>query len=72
MMPITKEIIVQSIVQAYYFTCQVPWACISIVTVEDSWPKIHEANRMGLLQLAFADIATAEGSEQGAFIAPSR
>ena len=62
-----KQIVVQSVIGAHYFTCQVPWACISIVTEEDSWPKISEANRVGLLQLAFADIATAEGDEARAF-----
>ncbi len=66
-MATAKEIIVQSVVQAHYFTCQVPWACISIVTEEDSWPKISEANRLGILQLAFADIASAEGDEKRAF-----
>ncbi len=47
-MATAKDIIVQSVVQAHYFTCQVPWACISIVTEEDSWPKISEVNRVGM------------------------
>jgi predicted protein tyrosine phosphatase len=66
-MDATKQIVVQSVIGAHYFSCQVPWACISIVTEEDSWPKINEVNRMGLLQLASADIASAEGDERRAF-----
>ena len=62
-----KRIVVQSVIGAHYFTCEMPWACISIVTEEDSWPKISEANRVGLLQLAFADIDAAEGDDKGAF-----
>jgi predicted protein tyrosine phosphatase len=63
----TKQIMVQSVIGAHYFTCHVPWACISIVTVENTWPKINEVNRVGILQLAFADIFSAEGDEKGAF-----
>ena len=62
-----KRIVVQSVIGAHYFTCEMPWACISIVTEENSWPKISEANRVGLLQLAFADIDAAEGDDKGAF-----
>lgn len=47
----TKQIVVQSVIGAHYFQSTVPWACISIVTEEDTWPKISEANRVGLLQL---------------------
>ncbi len=63
----TKQIVVQSVIGAHYFRSTVPWACISIVTEEDTWPKISEANRVGLLQLAFADIAVVEGEEERAF-----
>ena len=63
----TKEIVVQSVIGAHYFQSTVPWACISIVTEKDTWPTISEANRVGLLQLAFADIAFVEGDEARAF-----
>ena len=66
-MDTAKQIVVRSVIGAHYFNCQVPWACISIVTEKDTWPKISEANRIGLLQLAFADIANAEGDEERAF-----
>ena len=66
-MDTAKKIVVQSVIGAHYFTSEMPWACISIVTEENSWPKISEANRVGLLQLAFADIAAAEGDEKRAF-----
>jgi predicted protein tyrosine phosphatase len=66
-MDAAKRIVVQSVVGAHYFTCEVPWACISIVTEKDTWPEISEVNRVGLLQLAFADIADAEGDEGRAF-----
>jgi len=63
----TKQIVVQSVIGAHYFQSPVPWACISIVTEENTWPKISEANRVGLLQLAFADIAVAEEEEERVF-----
>ena len=63
----TKQIVVESVIGAHYFQSPVPWACISIVTEEDTWPRINEANRVGLLQLAFADIAVVEGKEERAF-----
>jgi predicted protein tyrosine phosphatase len=66
-MDTAKQIVVRSVVGAHYFTSQVPWACVSIVTEQDTWPEISEANRVGLLQLAFADIAAAEGDEERAF-----
>ena len=36
------------------FTCDVPWAAISISTDYD-WPELNEVNREGLLRLRFAD-----------------
>ena len=63
----TKQIVVESVIGAHYFVRDVPWACISIVTEKNSWPKISEANRVGLLQLAFADITTIDGDEERAF-----
>ena len=51
-----KRIVVQSVEGAYYFKCHVPWACISIVTSDGAWPPINQANLLGHLQLAFADI----------------
>jgi hypothetical protein len=52
---VTKQIIVQSANKARQFESTVPWACISIASEEDEWPEISETNRVGLLQLAFAD-----------------
>jgi predicted protein tyrosine phosphatase len=66
-MDTTKQIVVRSVIGAHYFTSDVPWACISIVTEKGTWPEISEANRVGLLQLAFADIAAAEGDEERTF-----
>ena len=62
-----KQIVVQSVVGASYFTCQSPWACISIVTEAGTWPQLSDEHRVGLLQLAFADIGNASGNEPGAF-----
>jgi len=62
-----KRIVVESLIGAHYFTCQVPWACISIVTEEGCWPAIHEANRLGLMQLAFADVTAGQEPEPKAF-----
>ena len=36
-------------------------------SIKSRSPKISEANRIGLLQLAFADIAVAEGDEKRVF-----
>jgi predicted protein tyrosine phosphatase len=62
-----KRIVVESVIGAHYFACQTPWACISIVTEAGGWPAISEENRVGLLQLAFADITVIEGEEERAF-----
>ena len=62
-----KQIVVQSVVGASYFTCQSPWACISIVTEAGTWPTLSDEHCVGLLQLAFADIGNASGDEPGAF-----
>jgi predicted protein tyrosine phosphatase len=51
-----KRIVVESVEGAYHFKCDVPWACISIVTSEGAWPPVNQANLLGHLQLAFADI----------------
>jgi predicted protein tyrosine phosphatase len=50
-----KQIVVQSFGGARDFKSDVPWACISIVSEEGEWPDISGANRVDLLQLAFAD-----------------
>jgi predicted protein tyrosine phosphatase len=64
---IAKQIVVKSVVGATYFTCQSPWACISIVTEAGTWPSLSDEHRVGLLQLAFADISNSSGDEPGAF-----
>lgn len=42
--------------RAAAFTCDEPWACISIATHEDTWPELSADNRVGLLRLSFHDI----------------
>ena len=54
-MDTAKQVVVRPVIGAHYFNCEVPWACISIVTEENTWPEINEANRVGLPQIAFAD-----------------
>jgi predicted protein tyrosine phosphatase len=54
--PLRKQILVKSAIEAQYFTSPVPWACISITSTSIAWPRISDADRIGLLQLAFADI----------------
>jgi predicted protein tyrosine phosphatase len=61
---VTKQIIVQSANKARHFESTVPWACISIASEEDEWPDISEANRVGLLQLAFADMRFPDEASQ--------
>lgn len=51
-----NRIEVRSKPMAAAFRCDVPWACISISTVPGEWPEIDVENRLGLLQLAFADV----------------
>lgn len=38
------------------FTSDVPWAAISVSTYQDEFPKLNLCQRVGLLQLCFADI----------------
>ena len=38
----TKQIVVESVIRAHYFQSPVPWACISIVTEENTWPRISQ------------------------------
>jgi predicted protein tyrosine phosphatase len=51
-----KRIVVESVEGAYHFRSSALWACISIVTSDGAWPPINQANLVGHLQLAFADI----------------
>jgi hypothetical protein len=37
------------------FTCEVPWAAISIASFPNEWPNLSEDNRVNLLQLYFFD-----------------
>ena len=69
---INKHIVVKSAIGAGYFTCRVPWACISIVTEEGAWPMINKDSRVGLLQLVFADLTGAEDHEERAFTEVAR
>jgi predicted protein tyrosine phosphatase len=51
-----KHFEVRSVYNAALFQCDRPWAAISITTNGD-FPTLSEENRLGLLQLAFADTA---------------
>jgi hypothetical protein len=51
-----KDIQIRSKGGAAKFTCDRPWAAIQVVTKEGDWPKLSEANRVGSLQLNFADV----------------
>jgi predicted protein tyrosine phosphatase len=51
-----KQITVCSREDALYFTAAAPWACISVASEPGAWPSIDATNRVGLLQLAFADL----------------
>lgn len=41
--------------EASYFHSDAPWACISIASVENTWPEIDDKNRLGILRLNFWD-----------------
>jgi len=49
------KIAVRSKTGAKEFTCEQPWAAISIATYEGEHPVLSETNRIGLLRLAFRD-----------------
>lgn len=51
-----RQIVVLDRFRAETFECELPWACISIADREGEWPEIPDENRVGLLQVAFADI----------------
>jgi hypothetical protein len=51
-----KHFEVRSAYNAKLFRCDRPWAAISITT-EGDFPALSEDNRLGLLQLVFADTA---------------
>lgn len=50
-----KEVFVRSKGHAAMFESDVPFAAISVSTNPGEWPVISETNRVGLLQLSFAD-----------------
>lgn len=54
------EIVVLSRDEAEAFTCDRPWAAISVTTEEGDWPDLDEDGRVALLQLAFADVANVD------------
>ena len=51
-----REIVVLNRIHAEEFDCPYDWACISIANTERDFAVIPDDNRIGLLQLAFADI----------------
>ena len=50
-----QRILARSAVDATSFTCDVPWACVSIATPGSRWPTLSDVHRAGLLQIAFED-----------------
>lgn len=52
----STELTVRNRVEAEQFVWEAPWACISIANTEGVFADIQRENRIGLLQLAFADI----------------
>lgn len=53
--PIFGKIVVLPLSAAKEFTCDKPWAAISITTT-DEWPKLNKCQQVDLLQLSFADL----------------
>lgn len=51
---------VKSRQHAKQFACDKPWAAISISTHAHEFPELREKNRVGLLQLCFADMANTD------------
>lgn len=49
------KIVVRSKSEARKFESDDLWACISISTFQDDWPKISKVKQLRLLQIAFAD-----------------
>jgi len=46
-----------SLSKAKKFTCDKPWACVSIIDhPESGWPKINKVQQVDMLQLAFGDV----------------
>ena len=56
-----EEVHILSRSKAIEFRCARPWACISISTTSDDFAEISEANRVDLLQIAFADLEQKPG-----------
>lgn len=50
-----KSVEVCSKSKAREFLCDIPWACISVVSESGDWPVISDKNRVDLLQLDFHD-----------------
>ena len=50
-----RRILARSAVEATSFTCDLPWACVSIATPGSRWPTLSDVHRVGLLQIAFDD-----------------
>lgn len=50
-----KKITVLSKEKAKSWVSDEPWIAISVSTQEGEWPVLSEANRQGLLQIAFKD-----------------
>ena len=56
---VLKDVYILSRPHAISFRCSRPWACISIATEPTDFAEIDEANRVDLLQSAFADLEQA-------------
>lgn len=51
-----ERVYILSRIHATSFRCAQPWGCISIATESADFAEINESNRVGLLQIAFADL----------------
>jgi predicted protein tyrosine phosphatase len=53
--PYFNKLLVLSRSAAKDFSCDKPWACISIASEPGDWPQINKVQQVDLLRLAFAD-----------------
>lgn len=61
------DLIVLSRTQVSFFTCPYPWACISIASPGDGFPKICKVQCLDLINLEFADNENEEYEESMLF-----
>lgn len=54
--PVLGKILILPRSSAAQFRYEKPWACISVASASEELPKINAVQRVGLLQLVFADL----------------